>query len=327
MKIYDNLPFEIIDQDEGDGKTTLYGEGMMVFVGPKKYCLHGAYKQHGLNIYNFQAREDDVYLIGVPRSGTTLHCEMVWLIGNDLDYESASKHLLDHRFSHIDYSLLRSELHDNEVSGKLESKFQLLTHLELDGRKGRRYLVSHLPLSLNPPSIFEVGAKVIYCARNPKDVIISLYRLISFITDVEFSFEEFFRLFMYNRVPFLPYFEHVKEAWARRNDKNFLFLFHEDTTKNERQTIIRVSEFLGKNLSGDELNTLEDHLEIGQFKKNKSINMSHLIENGQVGADIPFINEAKHKGQEEYFTGDLKKQVDEWIEENLKGTDLKFPDA
>lgn len=38
-----------------------------------------------------------------------------------------------------------------------------------------RVIKTHLPLSLLPRSVAEVGAKVIYVGRNPKDVAVSYY--------------------------------------------------------------------------------------------------------------------------------------------------------
>ncbi|KAG5864152.1 hypothetical protein JTB14_036110 [Gonioctena quinquepunctata] len=332
MKIYDELPFEIIDEDGED--SLLYGK-RGVLVGPKKYFLDRSYKQHGLNIYNFQARKGDIYVIGLSRSGTTLHCEMVWLIGNASNYEGTSKYPLTYRFPHIEYSLYEQFLNsaNSLVRGKSEklvSGHKTLSFQDLDEIEGERYLKSHLPLSLNPPSIFEVGAKVIYCARHPKDVMVSMYRMVSFFSEkvnMVISFEEFSRMFINNRGLFLPYFEHVKEAWARRNDKDFLFLFYENTIKDKRQAIISVSEFLGKNLSTNEITTLENHLNIDMFEKNQSVSSNRLSELGEGGAAIPFINKAKPEGWEGYFGGGLQKEVDRWIGENLRGTDLKFPDV
>lgn len=42
-------------------------------------------------IKNFEAHEDDVFLCGYPRSGTTFTQEMIWLILHDFDFEQAEK--------------------------------------------------------------------------------------------------------------------------------------------------------------------------------------------------------------------------------------------
>lgn len=41
----------------------------------------------------------------------------------------------------------------------------------------QRFIKTHFPFSLLPPSIFNAGSKVIYVARNPKDVAVSFYHL------------------------------------------------------------------------------------------------------------------------------------------------------
>lgn len=40
---------------------------------------------------NFKVYEDDIWLIGFQRSGTTLLQEILWLIMNDYDFEGAKK--------------------------------------------------------------------------------------------------------------------------------------------------------------------------------------------------------------------------------------------
>jgi hypothetical protein len=42
-------------------------------------------------VQNFEVHEDDVFLCGFPRSGTTLMQEMLWLISHNFDFEQAEK--------------------------------------------------------------------------------------------------------------------------------------------------------------------------------------------------------------------------------------------
>ncbi len=48
---------------------------------------------------------------------------------------------------------------------------------ELSERTTRRFLKTHFPIKLLPQNTKEVGAKIVYVARNPKDVAVSCYYL------------------------------------------------------------------------------------------------------------------------------------------------------
>lgn len=63
--------------------------------------------------------------------------------------------------------------------------------------KQQRFIKTHLPFKLLPPTVMEEKAKVVYIARNPKDVVVSyyhlnkLYRTQGYVND----FETFFKYF------------------------------------------------------------------------------------------------------------------------------------
>ena len=40
-------------------------------------------------LYNFEVREEDIWIVTYPRCGTTWTQEMVWLLMNDLNFEKA----------------------------------------------------------------------------------------------------------------------------------------------------------------------------------------------------------------------------------------------
>ncbi|KAL1449726.1 hypothetical protein WDU94_002206 [Cyamophila willieti] len=47
------------------------------------------FKEMGEEIYNMEIYPDDVWVVSYPRTGSTWAQEMVWLLGNDLDFEGA----------------------------------------------------------------------------------------------------------------------------------------------------------------------------------------------------------------------------------------------
>lgn len=69
-----------------------------VQVGPSKYFFPQQFRENADNYYNFKGRSSDIWVSTFPRSGTTWTQEMVWLIGNNLDFYKAKNDYLTNRF-------------------------------------------------------------------------------------------------------------------------------------------------------------------------------------------------------------------------------------
>lgn len=72
-------------------------------VGPKKYFMFSEYAKYTEDLYNFEARSDDIWVATFPRSGTTWTQELVWLIANDLDFTTAKQEQLTQRFPYFEW--------------------------------------------------------------------------------------------------------------------------------------------------------------------------------------------------------------------------------
>ncbi|KAJ8913236.1 hypothetical protein NQ315_016179 [Exocentrus adspersus] len=338
----DAFPYKITKVDAEVNKELLkYFTGErtgFVQVGPKKWFLPSGYEREAAKYYNFRVKPDDIFVVTFPRSGTTWMQEMVWLLENDLNYEKAAETHLKRRFPFLEYSsilhkktkeeFLRENTHDEE-------KYQAVQNMDypawkiFDELPGRRFIKTHLPFSLLPQNLLQVGCKVIYLARNPKDVAVSFYhfsrssRTLGYVGD----FPRFWNYFERNLQLWAPYWEHIKEGWSRRNEENLLFLFYEDINKVISSAASKkVSNFLGKKYSDSEYETLAEHLDIENFRRNKSVNLDNIKGLGVlISGEEGFVRNGKCGGWKDYFDEELNARADRWIDENLKDTDLKFP--
>lgn len=66
---------------------------------------------------------------------------------------------------------------------------------------GPRFIKTGLPLSLLPPNLLQTGCKIIYIARNPKDVAVSYYHFSRYLKIVDYpgDFLTFWNLFKSNQ--------------------------------------------------------------------------------------------------------------------------------
>ncbi|VVD02247.1 unnamed protein product [Leptidea sinapis] len=267
-------------------------------------------------------------------NGTTWVQEMVWLINNELDYDRAKAVTLNNRFPFLEMESMAEIIHTepNEIIKKnMEQVKETILPILFDDiltmpTTSPRFIKTHLPLSLLPPTILD-NNKVVYIAREPRDVVVSYYyhnKLARFIND-EPDFKSFWKLFKDSEVIWSPFFPHVQEAWEKRNNPNLLFLFYEDLLKDLRGNVQRVAEFFGKSLTSEQLNELSEHLTFDNFKKNKAVNLEGMNKIGVFTKDGAFIRQGKSGTWRDHFDPEMTLEANRWISENLQNTDLRFP--
>ncbi|XP_058063295.1 sulfotransferase 1C4 [Anopheles bellator] len=309
-----------------------------VQVGPKRWFFPSRFKKYASSLYSFDARSDDTWIITFPRSGTTWTQEMVWLICNDLNFETAKQVPLTKRFPFFEFHLF---MHDDmkacflEENQRNEQSRQFIEAIsqpvsgQLDAMDTPRFIKTHLPMSLVPPSVFEKKSKIIYVARNPSDVVVSYYHLnrLYRTQGYEGDFERFYDYFEKDLTPWSPYWDHIKEGWELRKKDNVLFMFYEDMKRNLSDTVRKTAAFLGRTLSDEHIGELCTHLDITNFRHNKSVTCEELKEVGILKhGEQAFIRNGHVHGNSEELTGPIRRRIREWTERNLMGSDVKFPD-
>ncbi|XP_014359001.2 luciferin sulfotransferase [Papilio machaon] len=307
-----------------------------VRVGPKGYFMPHKYTQQASNIYNMEVRPSDIFVTSYPRSGTTWTQELVWMVANDLDYETSNAIPLTERYPFLEFSVFvhpvmmkrfQEENRDSERKIKLLEWVTQPATEQLALMTKRRFIKSHLPLSLLPPNLLDT-AKVVYVARDPRDVAVSFYHLNRAMRTQGYidDFKKYWKFFISDLHHWTPYFEHLKESWEKRHHPNLLFLFYEELSKDLPKAVRRVAEFLGKSFTNEQIVKLCEHLSIDNFKNNKSVNYDVMKELGILIADgQSFIRKGKAGGWRDYFDEEMEQEADKWMEKNLRDTDLRFP--
>ncbi|KDR11875.1 sulfotransferase 1C4 [Zootermopsis nevadensis] len=335
-------PLEIFDIDEELNVRLLHdftGERTgFVQVGPDKWFLPRKYKDQAANFYNLQVRPDDTWVVTYPRSGTTWTQEMVWLIANNLDYETARRIPQTERFPFFEFSLfvhdeIKSELlklnAGNPEKLKLVEQISRPGYEVLNEMKSPRFIKTHLPFSLLPPNLLDVGCKVVYVARNPKDVAVSFYHLNRLIRTQGYlgDFPRYWDYFENNLHPWAPYWSHVTEGWDHRHNPSVLFLFYEEMNKNLPATINKVAKFLERGpLNDEQVSSLVNYLNIKNFRNNPAVNFDLHRQIGLLNeGEEEFIRKGKNGSWKDEFTPELSRRADQWIQRNLEHTDLRFP--
>jgi len=217
----------------------------------------------------------------------------------------------------------------------------------VDDLPSPRFIKSHLPFPNLPSNLLD-ECKVVYVARNPKDVAVSWYHhhLIDPVMETSLNIHDFVEYFMRDEgdffyshklllsitsclerfsVMYAPYWGNVIDAWNKRHHPNLLFLFYEDLKMDLAGQIEKVATFLGKKLTADQIEALVKHLSFDKFKSNPSVNYSELQESGYFKKDTQFIRKGQIGDWKNHFTDELNSRFEQWIKDNTEGTDMKFP--
>ncbi|XP_061712610.1 luciferin sulfotransferase-like [Cydia pomonella] len=289
--------------------------------GSTGYLMPKPYKELADNILNMTVRPDDVWVTGYPRSGTTLTQELVWQVANECDFVTASKIPLMAR-----YMFLEGKMSVNLLKSKLKGEVSepIYTQEAIDAAPSPRFIKTHMPFSLLPSNLLDT-TKVVYIARDPRDVAVSLYQFIKKLMQYFEEFKSFWNLFYNEMVIYSPILAHIREAWDLRHHPNMMFIFHEDMLKDVPLSIKRMADFLDKKLTDEQIVKLSEHLSIKNFRKNESVNPTWINKGGDPNAE-GFVRKGESGAWREHFDEEMTAQAERWMRDNLAGSDLHFPD-
>ncbi|XP_060595994.1 sulfotransferase 4A1-like [Ruditapes philippinarum] len=256
-------------------------------------------------IETMDTREDDIWVCSYPRSGTTLTQQIVWLVMT-LDFEQVTSVQLDDRFPQVDMK---------------DDRFPYYRGVEhIEKLASPRMIKCHLHHFLLPEQLRNGKGRIIYIARNPKDVIVSAYNLLKWTNELsndEKAWNEFLESFVNGSGLYCPWPRHVTEFWQRRNDKNVLFLKYDDVIKDIPQTVRKIARFLQQNISDDDVIKISDCCHIDKMRNNDKLNMSYhrKYKHGTDDVTGGFINKGISGAWKEVLSREEAEKVHQLVEQ------------
>ncbi|KAI2665520.1 Sulfotransferase 4A1 [Labeo rohita] len=141
-------------------------------------------------IANFSLRSSDIWIVTYPKSGTSLLQEVVYLVSQGADPDEIGLMNIDEQLPVLEYPQPGLEIIQELTSPRL--------------------IKSHLPYRFLPTAMHNGEGKVIYMARNPKDLVVSYYQFHRSLRTMSYrgTFQEFCRRFMNDKLGYGSWFEH-----------------------------------------------------------------------------------------------------------------------
>ncbi|XP_034255081.1 luciferin sulfotransferase-like isoform X2 [Thrips palmi] len=296
--------------------------------GPTKCAMPARFGDLAQTILDMDVRDDDVWVVSHPKTGTTWTQEMVWLIGNDLDYAGAKVNLPE-RFPFIDHTAL-FDYRTMDIPMPELPEFVTDSVGFIDRLPGRRFVKTHLPYQLLPTQLQDpkCKAKMVYVCRNAKDTCVSYFHHCRLLEGYTGDFQDFCNLFLSGAVCFGPFWDHVLDFWKRRDQHNVLFITYEQLKQDLAGVIRRTAAFLGKQMDDDQVERLKDHLSFESMKNNPAVNYEEVIEINRrhklITEDGVFMRSGTVGNWKVLMSPEQSKRFDDWSAENLKGTGLEL---
>nr|XP_027231606.1 sulfotransferase 1C4-like isoform X1 [Penaeus vannamei] len=320
---FEEVPAEVVARHSSRG---FCYKKKMVRTVPGRFSLSEAYLKLADAHYNFEFRSSDVVLLSYPKSGTTWASELLWAMMNIDHLDSMEKKNIHGRAFYLDKDFAHPIPEEDLIRFRQklpDAKAEEGVILQLAAaEKGPRLLWSHMPLLLLNPDMLNT-CKVVYVARNPKDVCVSAFH---FISKLRFEglkvyqgeFSDFAEVFMDDSFMMMPYWEHIQQAWQQRDHEHLHIMFYEDMKKDLMGELRKLNLHLMTGLTEQQLRQVS---EAASFDRLKSLEAKMPIFKAVDGS---FFRKGQTGDWKNIATSELDIRMDRWIQEKSRMIGITF---
>uniref|UniRef100_UPI00398F006F sulfotransferase 1B1-like n=1 Tax=Pristiophorus japonicus TaxID=55135 RepID=UPI00398F006F len=297
-------------------QTAASGGPLLEVTRPKLVPLHGVpmpdiFVENWKAVEEFQATTGDLLIATYPKAGTTWVQEIVDFILQGGDVERCRRAPINTRMPFLEFNL------PGQITSGLES---------LAAMPSPKVIKTHLPFQLLPKSFLEQKCKIIYCARNAKDNLVSYYHfdLMNRLQPHPGSWEEYFQSYLRGNVSYGLWHDHVKGWWENKDRHSILYLFYEDMKEDPRREILKMARFLGKDLPDAVIAGIVHHTSFQSMKDNPMSNYSNVPASIFDVSASSFMRKGAVGDWKNYFTVAQDEAFEDDYKRRMKGSDLRF---
>ncbi|XP_078683178.1 sulfotransferase 1A1-like [Branchiostoma floridae x Branchiostoma belcheri] len=264
-------------------------------------------------VESFEVRDDDVFVSAYVKSGTTWVQQIVSLLSTEGDLSEVNKIPI---FVRVPWLEIMDRTGSREPLPKV-----------LRDAPSPRLMKTHMPYHLLPKQAREGKGKIIYCARNVKDVVVSLHKMREGFEHLPCgTFDENFQEFINpEQAAFGFWWDVISEYWRHKDDKNMLFLKFEDLKEDLRGNVVKIATFLGKAPSDPRIDEVTAMCTFSAMRDNDATNFSRTEAfRDLTKAGFEFIRKGRVGDWKNSLSSEQSKILDDIHRERMAGVDLTF---
>lgn len=270
----------------------------------------------------FQAKDSDVLVATVPKSGTTWLKALTFAIVNRHNFSSFNKN----------HPLLTFNPHD------LVPFFEYTIYAEhdemvpdLSNMHEPRLFGTHVPFASLPNSIKESNCKIIYICRNPFDTFVSSWFFANKIKPGSLPtlpLDDAFEMYCKGVVGFGPFWTHILGYWKESIERpnKVLLLMYEELKMDVKFHLKRVAEFLDCPFTLEEESggVIEDIIKLCSFEKMKDLEINKTGTFGRNFENKFLFRKGEIGDWVNYLSPSMAEKLNKVIEDKLGGCGLSF---